>query len=273
MFRKESTEDYFSREIQKAQLENEQLKTQNALLGMNQQQNLNQEQEEGMIKQQLSLGDELKVIDYLLRSYTLITDENGSRWQKPEHEDMIILSDYGVHFFREAIAWYLNKNTLLSAYEPEEILIKMQDFANALNDAIFLEYELIFNMPSFERCVKELKERIDSKIKLRMFASKLMGKEINEEDVTKELLHEFEGKVEKELTKIKQQLMKNKYKRFGTLLRFIQDTVHSAYNRAAGGQERRSLRQHMQITETKGSMQGINPISNKKGFFSCGSNK
>jgi uncharacterized protein Usg len=262
----ETAQEYFEREISKAQLQNEQLSMQNNMLAMGQQGKLTEEKEPGMIKEQLSLGEELKTIDYLLRSFTLETNEQGSKWVAPENEDMVILSPYGIHLFRESMAWYLNKNTLLSAYETEEVLDKMRDFATTLNDAIFLEYELIFQMPTLERCVKELKKRIQDKVTVKKFAMELMGKEIDTKTAVSEVIGEMEGKVEKELLKVRQKLMKNKYKRFTSLLRFVQDTVHSAYNRALGGQERRSLRQHMQITETKGQM--AMPTQQKGGLFS-----
>ena len=40
--------------------------------------------------------------------------------------------------------------------------------------------------------------------------------------------------------------------------RFVQDSVHSSYNRAWKGQERRTLREHIHITESKGGIGSFN---------------
>jgi len=65
------------------------------------------------------------------------------------------------------------------------------------------------------------------------------------------------------MSKIKEMYQKEKLKGFEHLMRTIQDTVHSAYLRAWNGQERRSLRQHMHISESvmpKSSNHNSNPI-------------
>jgi len=218
------------------------------------------EPDTNLIREQLDLGPELKRIDYLLRSYTLV----DGKWVKPTEENLIILSDYGVHIIREFISWYVNKNTLLSNYEEEMILDKMKDSATVLNELIFRNYEKIFLEPSFESCRKELMKRLEKKAEIKQFARTLVGQESNKEDIQKQLLSEIEDKIEGELDKIKKELRSDKLKRFSFILRVVQDTVHSAFNRAWNGQERRSLRQHMQITETKGGF-AMPPEMNKSG--------
>ena len=42
---------------------------------------------------------------------------------------MIILTDYGVNYIMGAVQWYLNKNTLLSNYDDDQIRQKMEDLA------------------------------------------------------------------------------------------------------------------------------------------------
>lgn len=220
-----------------------------------QQEIMMQKMEPSMVKDQLDLGEELERIDYLLRGYSLETKDGETTWTKPENTDMIILSDYGVHLIRNTIAWYLNKNTLLSNYDEDTIRHKMEDFASDLNDTIFMEYEKVFQYPSPEDCQKILDERISNKVKLKLYTLKTMGKnsgEKEEKEIRQEVLSEMEMTMEKELERIKQQVIKNKLKRFMIIIREIQDAVHSTYNRAYQGQERRSLRQHMHISETTG---------------------
>jgi len=251
--------EYFQKELQKSEL-------QKAQMSLGNQAQMIPQADPGIIKEQLDLGDELKRIDFLLRSYSLVTDPNTgqSKWAKPDNEDLIILTDYGVEYFREYIAWYINKNTLLSNYEEETILDKMRDIAHQINDGIFNQYEKIFLYPSFDRVTQELKDRIKRKEKTRKFVYEILGKEVSEEEITREILAEAEGNIEKELSKIRQKLMKDKLKRFPDILRKVQDTIHSAYLRALGGQERRSIRQNIQITETKGGF-SMPDTENKKG--------
>lgn len=214
-------------------------------------------QDKSMIQEQLDLGDELDRIDYLLRGYSLeIDSETGERtWQAPDNKDMIILSDYGVHLIRNTIAWYLNKNTLLSNYDEETILTKMEDFSSDLNDTVFMEYEKVFQYPSFEECKNVLDKRIENKKKLRIYALEILGKKVTEleaKSIEDKILKQLEPIIEKEIEKVKQQIIKNKLKRFMIIIREIQDAIHSTYLRALAGMERKTLREHIHISETKG---------------------
>jgi len=222
-------------------------------------------QEKSMITEQLDLGDELDRIDYLLRGYTIEhnPETGASKWVKPETNDMILLSDYGVHLIRNTIAWYMNKNTLLSNYDDETILTKMEDFAEALNDTIFMEYEKVFQYPTLEDCKRLLMERLQSKKDIRIFSLELLGKKQTDKEkqiIEDKILKDIEPIIERELGKIKEQIIKNKLKRFMLLIRTIQDAVHSTYLRAWKGQERTTLRQHISISETKGGYQ-LTPTS------------
>ena len=55
--------------------------------------------------------------------------------------------------------------------------------------------------------------------------------------------------MEREIGKIREQLMKDKLKRYDLCMRCVQDSVHSTYNRAFNGGERTSIRQHMTVSE------------------------
>jgi len=227
--------------------------------GMQEQQMLMQ-QDKSMIEQQLDLGTEMERIDYLLRGFTLNHDPiNGEQWIKSTNPDMIVLSDYGVQLILDTIAWYLNKNTLLSNYDEETINSKMEDFASDLNDDIFMSYEKVFMYPTLEECKDEIKKRIKNKVDLRKFSNELAGKNISKEEIEKEFVAEIENRIERELEIIKAQKMKDKLKKFAMLMRKVQDAVHSTYLRAWKGQERTTLRQHIHISETKGNMMPTKP--------------
>lgn len=226
----------------------------------------------GTISEQLDLDDQLEKIGYLLKGYVQEIDENrGKIWVAPKDNEMRILSEYGVHLIKNVIQFYLNKNTLLSNYDEATINKKMEDFSNSLNDDIFMEYDKVFLYPSLEDCKKILDERIKRKKELRIYALEVLGKEVSElekEEIKYEILKSVELVIEKELEKIREQLMKNKLKRFELLIRCIQDTVHSTYQRAWKGQERTTLRQHIHISENRGGIPVIQqPTSNPFNWF------
>lgn len=225
-------------------------------------------QETNLVKEQLSLGHELMIIENLLRGKVLKHDENGiSRWHDPIDKDMIVLSEYGVHLIMNTILFYINKNTLLSNYDEETIDRKMEDFAIELSDTIFMEYEKVFMYPTFEECKEQLEKRIDKKKDLRMFANKLLDKEEPEEVIKKNIIKEMENRIDYEIEKISEQIMKNKLKRFSLLVRAIQDAVHSTYLRAYGGQERRTLRQRIHISEVSGGKEAAPVKQAKQSLF------
>ena len=215
-------------------------------------------QEKNLVQEQLSLADELETIEHLLRGDILksVDVEGGGKvqdWVASKDSSTIILTEHGVHLIMNTIMFYLNKNTLLSNYQEELINKKMEDFSNALSDAIFMEYEKVFNYPSFEDCKKILDERMERKTKLRMYAYEITGQKVDEKTIKKGFIEEIENQIEREMTKIKEQIIKDKLKRFEIIIREVQDAVHSTYLRAWNGQERRTLRQHTQITEVVGN--------------------
>jgi hypothetical protein len=221
-------------------------------------QNLQQEieveqQEKSMIREQLDLGEELDRIDFLLRGCTL----KDGKWIEPTDESMIVFSEHGVHFIRNTIAWYLNKNTLLSNYDAKRIMEKMHGFAHALNDSIFMDYKLMFKFPSDKECQEFFMEKVNRRVNLKVFCSKLLGKElgdIEQDKIRDNILKELEPRVEKELELIRDELFKKKLTRYLMVFTEIQDSVESCYNRAFGGQERKTLREHAHISENRGGV-------------------
>lgn len=217
-----------------------------------------QDAERSMAKDQLDLSEELERIEHLLRGHVIEYDEatGNKRWVEPKDNDMVVLSEYGIHLILNTITWYINKNTLLSNYDEQTILTKMEDFASDLADTIFMEYEKVFQYPSLEDCKKIFEGRIKYKTELRMFAGETAGIKMDEKKERDKIIKEVEETIEKELDKIKQQIIKSKLKRFLMLMRIIQDSVHSTYLRAYKGMERKTLREHIHITETMGGVSG-----------------
>jgi len=249
-------------EKERQALDLEQQKINQGQPGMEMQAMQLREQQRSWVHDQINLGEELDLIEHLLRSEILkeFYDDQGNvagtKWVKPEKKEYVILSEYGVHMFMNTICFYLNKNTLLSNYDEETINKKMEDFSVSLADVVFMESESIFQTPTFEECKNIFKERIQRKVDLRRFAYETIGRtDIDEQKIKAEFIKDIEDKIETEFQKIKEQLMKNKYKRFELLIREIQDAVHSTYLRALYGAERRTLRQHSHFNESLGSSQ------------------
>lgn len=224
-----------------------------------------EQQERSMVREQLDLSEELEKINYLLRGY--VWDSKAMEWIEPKSEEMVILTDYGVHLIMNTIQWYINKNTLLSNYDDETILTKMEDFATSLADVIFMESEKVFKNPSHKDCEEVLEQRIKNKIELKEYSLKLKGEIPDRDSIEKQIKEELLGRVEAEIHKIREQIVKNKLKRFELLIRTIQDAVHSTYLRAWKGQERGTLRKHTHVTESIGGFpinqrqRGGNPLS------------
>lgn len=219
-----------------------------------------QEQNQGIVTEQLDVSTILNNMYYLLKGYVLVRNPKTKmmEWEEPKDRDMIILSDYGVNYILGAVQWYVNKNTLLSNYQDDKAIgIKMEDFATTLTDNVFMDYDKMFEYPTLDDCKKEIEKRIQQRVEIRMFAGKLVNLNLDESLVKEEVLKEMEGRILKEMESIKQQKLKSKLKRFESIIRFVQDTVHSAYNRAWKGQERTTLRQHIQITESKGGVANL----------------
>ena len=72
-----------------------------------------EEQQMGMVKEQLNLGEELIMIENLLRGNIQKPDKNGILvWTAPTDNEMIILSEHGVHLIMNTISFYLKKNEI-----------------------------------------------------------------------------------------------------------------------------------------------------------------
>lgn len=253
------------------QIREAQLGADAAKLGQSQQELMQMEQQNTMnsINEQLDLGDVLERMHHLLRGHVLKKDSEGvMKWTLPTDNDLIVLSDYGVSYIMQMLQAYLTKNTLLSNYDDEQIASKMEDFSITLVDDVFMEYDKMFMDPTLEECKDEIKKRIQAKVNVRAFAYDLMDKKVDKDAIEKEILKDMESRIERELVIIKEQKRKNKLKRFESIIRMVQDTVHSAYQRAWKGQERSSARSHVNITETKGGM--VMPQQQQRSFNPLG---
>jgi len=233
-----------------------------------------EKEERSMVKEQLDLSDQLTRIDYLLKGFSLQPDTEGNLvWKEPVSEDMKVFSQYGIQLIMNTICFYLNQNTLLSNYDDEQIQHKMMEFTKELIWAVFMNYEKVFLYPTSEDCIAALRSRLKRKAEITKYAYEMQGKVVSDKEIYDAKVSEIEERIEVEIEKMREHLIKEKLKRFPLLVRVIQDTVHSTYLRAWNGQERASIRTHMSISENKSSTPLNNGAVPHTGFFNFGGNK
>jgi hypothetical protein len=221
---------------------------QNTQIDAMQRNNYIQDNQISMLENQLSLREEIEMIENLLRSRVIGSDDQGNEtWVDPEDSSEVLLSEYGVNLIMKRIKMYMNKNTLLSNYSEDIIMNKMADISNSLNDEIFMKYELVFKFPTSEEIQRALSNKIDHQVKNMVFNSNFSGRVADEKKVRDNLIAQLN--IDYELQKMKEILFKDKLKSFEGLTRSVQDCIHSAYLRALNGGERRSLRKTMSVSE------------------------
>ena len=103
-----------------------------------------QEQEKGLAETQLEVETIISKIYHLLKQDVLRETKDGRLDWKVIPENERILTDWAVDKFMQIINFYVNKNTLLSNYNEDQINRLMFRFTTEINDIIFLKYEAIF---------------------------------------------------------------------------------------------------------------------------------
>jgi len=99
-------------------------------------------QNENLIIFQLELDNVLEKIEHLLRGDVIKADQDGNLFYAvPKDKRLKILNEYGVQLIMNTISFYLNRNTILSYYDPERIDEILYDFGDELADVILCNYE------------------------------------------------------------------------------------------------------------------------------------
>ena len=224
-----------------------------------------EEKERGIVDIQLEVDTIKADIYHLLKQDVYkVDDQDGAKWETLKNKAERILSDWGVDRIMRAIHFYVNKNTLLSNFDENQIRTLMLRFVTELNDLMLQKYETLFAQPTFEECEKIIELRINDKIKLALLAAKMSGNTIDEVDVRTKLMKEMN--LEKEVTKIKEEERKKKIRDYGLMMAEIETMVYATLNRAYRGEERGSIRRHTTISELYGQQKG-NPPQEKGGNY------
>ena len=206
--------------------------------------------QDNLIKWQLELDNILERAEHILRGDKLIFNQGHLLWTKNDESTNQILNEYGVQEIMRILSMYLNRNTILSDYEAEEISEKILDFGRELNDLFYMKYEEMGLTVNFEEAFQDLFETTDEIIFSEEGIQVLIksGNDVQYLLLTEE---QVEG-IELE----RQKLALEKRKNYPMLMREITDVVHSGYKRALDGGERRSLREARSVTQTEPLMPG-----------------
>lgn len=187
-------------------------------------------EEPNLIEFQLEMDSILESLDISLRGKVLKEDQHGSRsWQVPEDKRNVVFSELGAQEILRFLSQYLNRNLILSSYKADDVPKRIINIANELNDILFLKYETIF----YTTPISELKLKLGY---------------LDYEDPTIEDM--------KIIIDLRRNELREKVKNYSIAILPVVHAIESSYNRSVGGEERRSLRQHMMVTQT-GQMGGM----------------
>ena len=96
---------------------------------------------DNLIKWQLEVNDILEKAEHILREDQVKIEHGEMQWTSHPKPEQRIFTDYGVQEILRSLSMYVNRNTILSDYDPEEIKEKVFDFGVELNNLIFMKYE------------------------------------------------------------------------------------------------------------------------------------
>lgn len=200
---------------------------------------------QNLIQWQLELDSILERVEHMLRGDRPRFVNGSLIFVAPENDEDKIFTDFGVSEIMRVLSMYLNRNTILSNYDEETINWKVLDFGNEIADLIYLKYEMMFSIPTYESCAKNI-----------------LGIDIiktNEGWVVQEgeefLLIGKEHLSLIDAERRKQALEKRKL--YPIIVRELVDCVHSAYLRALNGGERLSLHESRSVQQSETIMPGV----------------
>lgn len=223
-------------------------------------------EERGLAEAQIDLREDLKLLENVLRCRVEVVKDGETIWEDPKDPMQVPLSDEGVKFLINTLRFYTSKNHLLSAYDEDTILAKCEDIGIAIADELFMRSETYFNIPTVDKCKQILKNNLEKKKESIINGLKLQGKSYDEDKIWEYVLGEVD--VDRELEIMHKKLSNDIYKTYILMVQKCLDFIHSTYNRALHGQERKTLRQHHTISESRNPYQPTIPQDNRGGIFS-----
>ena len=99
------------------------------------------ENSDNLVKWQLDIKEELERIEHLLRKHVPKTDEQGNTYFEEADKENQLFNEVGVNEIINLLAWYLNKNIILSNFKEDDIQERCRQFAKYLSNFIFNNYQ------------------------------------------------------------------------------------------------------------------------------------
>lgn len=99
------------------------------------------QKDENLIRWQLELNDILERAEHILRGDVPKYVNGTLIWVDNPYPDQNPLSEWGVQEVMKILAMYINRNTILSDYNNDEINWKVYDFGRRLNNLFFMRYD------------------------------------------------------------------------------------------------------------------------------------
>lgn len=98
-------------------------------------------EQESLVKWQLELNDILERAEHILRGDVPSFKGGHLVWDKNPNPEDNVLNEVGVKAVLKILAMYVNRNTILSDYENDEIRYKVLDFGKRVNNLLFMKAE------------------------------------------------------------------------------------------------------------------------------------
>lgn len=205
-----------------------------------------------MLTEQLDLSDERERIENLLRKKVQVRNKetNTMEWEEAPEGTFKVLSEEGINEIVNFLSWYLNKNTLLSNYEDETIREKMEDLAKDLSDLLFMNYNIFFHIPTIKECYEIFQGQLKQKSEDEFYRLKILNPDVDDgeqDKIYQRILREED--IERGVAQVREKGRKDRLKHYAIIVRVIQDSIHSTYQRAWGGKERSSFRKQVHVSE------------------------
>jgi len=167
-------EEQAIRTFEQIESEKEELRHQNRKLVNSNLSLYNEEEADNLIRWQLDLKEDLDYIYHLLKGDTKGEDEEGNIvYIIARDPELRPFNEFGVQVIMNMMAFYLNRNTILSNYSEPTINWKIHDFGVNLSDFIHNRYEDM--MTTIEKQKEETEEEFEERLwyhlsnKLKMF--------------------------------------------------------------------------------------------------------
>lgn len=231
-----------------------------------------EEKEKSIVDIQLEVDTIKKDIYHLLKQDRLVIDKETQKmdWEPLPKENRTI-TDWGVERLMQVIHFYINKNTLLTNFDFKQIREIMLTFMKEINDLVLLKYEYLFRQPTESECLKEIEQKIEDNKQRKKIVLRILGRDLEDNEIEDSVIEKFEDKLNLEVQKIKAKRTEENIREYGLLIAQLEVIVYSTLNRAFRGEERGSLRRHMNVSELIGGAKSPASQGGGGSMFSWGS--